>query len=66
MPRQGTFRKFLSVSFDDSGSILYAWGNQDAIYGALFAYEFTKETDPEIPIFDGKYQVRTPPDNALI
>lgn len=66
MPRQGKFRKFLGVSFDVSGSILYAWGNQDTIYGALFAYEFTKETDPDIPIFDGKYQVRISSDISLI
>lgn len=49
---------FLGISFDDSGSILYTWGNQDTIYGAIFAYEFTRNIDPEIPVFDGKYQVR--------
>ncbi|ROW10377.1 hypothetical protein VMCG_02143 [Cytospora schulzeri] len=56
MPGQGKVRKFLGISFDDSGSFLYAWGNQDTIYGALFVYEFTKEIDPEVPTFDGKYQ----------
>lgn len=66
MPRQGRVRKFLGVSFDDSGSILYAWGNLDTIYGALFAYEFTRETEPEIPVFDGKYQVCRTPEISLI
>ncbi|KUI73379.1 Cyclin-dependent kinase 7 [Cytospora mali] len=56
MPRQGKFRNFLGVCFDNAGSILYAWGNQDSIYGALFVYDFTRDQDPEVPIFNGKYQ----------
>ncbi|KAG8158386.1 hypothetical protein KVR01_011508 [Diaporthe batatas] len=31
--------KFVDISFDDSGSVLYAWGHQN-IYGVLFAYKF--------------------------
>lgn len=33
--------KFVDVAFDQSGSVLYAWGNQYT-HGVLFAYKFEK------------------------
>lgn len=55
-PRPGSF---LEVSFDSSGTMLYAWGHRD-IYGVLFVYEFTEGGGPSSLIFDGKYVVRRP------
>lgn len=50
---------FLDISFDSTGSTLYAWGNRD-IYGVLFAYEFAATSGQMSLVFEGKYAVRRP------
>lgn len=50
---------FLEVSFDSSGTMLYAWGHRD-IYGVLFVYELKERGGPADLIFEGRYRVGRP------
>lgn len=63
-PKSG---RFLDISFDGTGTTLYAWGNRD-IYGVLFAYELSATAEKFDLVFEGKYAVskQPPPDSQEV
>ncbi|KAK2599546.1 hypothetical protein N8I77_011291 [Diaporthe amygdali] len=47
--------KFVDIAFDDSGSTLYAWGNQE-LYGVLCAYSFEGAHGHSKEVFRARYK----------
>lgn len=49
--------KFVDITFDDLGSTLYAWGNQE-LYGVLCAYSFEGAHGHGKEVFRARYKVQ--------
>ncbi|KAJ4393221.1 hypothetical protein N0V93_002429 [Gnomoniopsis smithogilvyi] len=51
----GKLSQFLTLNFDDSGEVLYAWGNRH-IHGVLFAYVFANGITLHSPCIERKFE----------